>query len=385
MPRPSHPSELRVCVVTSFAFPGETGSPLLQMQTVRAVASRVAEVYVLRYSGWRGWRIRRSTWEGVDVLAIPAVMMVPALLSLAVRRRPDAVLAGGMLGGKVGSALSVVARCRVVLELHFAELELAPVAGSVPRTVAHRAASWLVRRRASAVVAFSELQRDQVVASRLCPRSRTHVIYPSVEPEALGEEASERPVRPDSPVVGYAGNFRPWQGIDLLLEAARLVWAVRPDVVVELWGSLPGEVAALGALADDTRVRIHGRVPAPTVPALLRSVDVLVLPRPDLPQNRTTASKLGEYLASGRPVVVTDVADHRTLVADTGAGIVVEPSVEGIAKGILAVLEDPESAMVRAERAVTVAEEHFGLGPATERRIRLLLEAAGGPNPGANT
>src|SRR5208337_5116223 len=49
--------------------------------------------------------------------------------------------------------------------------------------------------------------------------------------------------------------------------------------------------------------------------------------------------KISEYLASGTPVVVTNVGPFADLVRDEGLGVVVDPTPKGIADGIASILQ----------------------------------------------
>jgi glycosyltransferase involved in cell wall biosynthesis len=339
------------------------------------VAARVADVFVVRYAGWRAVRVRRRRVADIDVLELPLVAVLPAAIGLALRRRPDVIHAHGMLGATLGAVISVVSRCRLVLEFHDARTDLAPPAGDPLRSTSHRLARALVRRRLAAVVTLSKSQATFAEELRWTGAEPPHVIYPSVDEEFFADPDVLAPLRSDAPVIGYAGNFYPWQGVDLLIRAMPTVWERWPGVRVELWGSyFDAFRETFGEL--DPRIESKGSAELSEMPAILQSMDILTIPRPDLPANTTTSRKLGEYLASGRPLVVTDVADHRDLVSGNDAGLVVATDSAGVADGILAVLDHPELALHRAGNAITVARRHFSLAEATDRRMQILRRAA---------
>jgi glycosyltransferase involved in cell wall biosynthesis len=80
--------------------------------------------------------------------------------------------------------------------------------------------------------------------------------------------------------------------------------------------------------------------------------EVLVSPRLE---PYTTPLKIFSYMASGRPIVATDLPTH-TQVLDAAAAILVPPSPAGLAEGILRALEDPAGAAALGRSARHVVE-----------------------------
>jgi len=82
-------------------------------------------------------------------------------------------------------------------------------------------------------------------------------------------------------------------------------------------------------------------------------------------------TKIGEFLASGRPVVVNaGLGDCDVLLPDAGAGIILrgtdDASVERAASELIELLDDPET----PRRCRQLAERHFSL----EQAVTTLLE-----------
>jgi glycosyltransferase involved in cell wall biosynthesis len=361
---------LSICVAASFAFPGETGSPVLQMQSTLALAEAGHSIFVIRYAGWRGVRSRRTSWNGIDVYQVPLIAVAPTLVALVVRRHPVVVDAHGLLGAKLGAIVSVLGRCPLVIEFHEIQPRLPPPHVRGLRRLAHRTLAWLVVKRVRAVVTLSRSQQAKAVAEHWAPSDAVPVIYPPVDEEFFTDKPL--PLRTEAPVITYAGNFMTWQGVDLLIDAMTEVWSDRPDAIAQFWGASPDERTALESAHPDPRLHFSGRLPIDQMPSVLQGADVLVIPRPDHPANSTTGRKLGEYLASGRPLVATDVADHSFLLEPTNAALVVAPNAAAIAAGILATINSPEEAVDRARRGLDVAREHFSRPAATTQRIHLL-------------
>ena len=97
-----------------------------------------------------------------------------------------------------------------------------------------------------------------------------------------------------------------------------------------------------------------GQVDPTQVPALLRSVDVLALPNtPGRASSAYTSPlKLFEYMASGRPIVASDLPALREVLGpDTNAVLVEAGNPEALASGLARVLGDPALASRLAAQA----------------------------------
>ena len=154
------------------------------------------------------------------------------------------------------------------------------------------------------------------------------------------------------PVVLYSGNFEPYQGVDLLVGAAALV----PGAQVVFMGGEPDQVAALRAHASPAaRCVFAGKRATDDLPAFLALAAAVVSPRV---LGVNTPFKIYTYLASGRPLVATRIKSHTQVLGDSVAWLV-EPTAEGVAAGIAAVLADPADARRRADRGrALVAREY---------------------------
>jgi glycosyltransferase involved in cell wall biosynthesis len=176
-------------------------------------------------------------------------------------------------------------------------------------------------------------------------------------PPAAGEVAALRASLglDASPVVLYSGNFEPYQGVDLLLDAAALVEGAR----FVFMGGEPAEIesARARAAARGTldRVLFTGKRPPSDLPAFLALADVLASPRR---KGANTPFKVYTYLSSGRPIVATRIASHTQVLDDTNAWLV-DVTVEGLAAGVRAVLADPTEAARRAENGRALLEREY--------------------------
>jgi glycosyltransferase involved in cell wall biosynthesis len=174
------------------------------------------------------------------------------------------------------------------------------------------------------------------------------------------------------PEVVYAGHLFDYKGIPDILDAARLM----PEVRFTLVGGLPADIerhARTVASRKLDNVRLAGPRPHAELPALLWNADVLLLPPSAHHVSATVTSpvKLGEYLASGTPIVATTIPALQRLLSDREASMVAPDNGEALAAGIRRVLGD--SAYAKG-LSLAAMERAAGIGYTT--RARAILDHA---------
>ena len=178
-------------------------------------------------------------------------------------------------------------------------------------------------------------------------------------------------------MVVYAGHLYPWKGSHVLARAGQFV---PEDVTIYIVGGTPADVTSFRTYVQTEelrQVRVVGHVPPTQVPAWLRAADVVVLPNSAqsvIGSRYTSPLKLYEYLASGRPIVASDVPAIREVLTDGETGILVAPDdPAALAGGIVTLLADP----VRADRIGTAGREwvRSRTWDARARQIRTFVDA----------
>ncbi len=108
------------------------------------------------------------------------------------------------------------------------------------------------------------------------------------------------------PIIGFLGSVSYWVDVDLIAELA----AARPDWTFVLFGPIRTSVSCLQKLPN---VRLPGQRPYSQIPRYLARFDVCLNPyRNDGVAKSASPLKLYEYLASGKPIVSSDMPEaHR--------------------------------------------------------------------------
>lgn len=186
--------------------------------------------------------------------------------------------------------------------------------------------------RTQAIVAVSHDERATIAASGIVPTQRLVVIENGIDPlpyaqaQALPRESLG--VRADQPLFLCAGLWNAAKGQDLLLEALCAPGLEQVQVLLAGEGELRPQLEAwIRTHALGSRVQLLGY--RKDVPALLRSVDALVLPSrwEGMPYIAL------EALAAGTPICATPVDGARSLIHSSSAGLLASAiSAEAIAQ-----------------------------------------------------
>jgi len=232
--------------------------------------------------------------------------------------------------------------------------------------------------RVDRFLAVAESHRRYLVEREGLPADRVEVVYNGVD------TARYRP-RPPDPArarqLGLGGDKRwlvtvaslkPLKRIDLLIDAFARVVAERPELGLLIVGDGP-ERAALEA-----RVRRLGLEDWVVFLGLREEVEkILNLSELFVLSSRTEAfpNALLEAMASGLPVVATNVGSVPELVEHGKSGLLVEPGdAEALARAILEVTADRSRARAMGEQGRSVVESRFGLDTMCRERERIFAE-----------
>lgn len=164
---------------------------------------------------------------------------------------------------------------------------------------------------------------------------------------------------------GTASNTK--DGVDDLIKAFSLVLKKYPDIKLMIIGRTPNKnetsqnLKLIHKLQLSDNIIFTGTVPASKIPQILKDAEILALDRPDNQQAKYGfPTKLGEYLLSGNPVVVTSVGDIPLYLEDGISALIAPPSDENkFSQCLLWALDNPEKAQLIGERGKIVAMKYF--------------------------
>jgi len=295
--------------------------------------------------------------------AAAALPFVARLTGLLRDLRPDVVHTTSLKADLLGLPAAALVRRPLVWHVHdriAADYLPAPLA---------RALRLLARRGPRHVVVNS-----QATARTLLPLPRGWTLaYPGLAPEQVAADPAARPA-PDRPVIGLVGRVSPTKGQREFVEAcallARRYPAARFRVVGAALFAEAGYEAEVRTLAD--RLGLAGRLtwtgwvadPVAEVDALSVLVHASPVPEP-------FGQVVAEGMARGVPVVATagGGVDELARAADgTERCLVVPPGdPAALADAVARVLDRPQEAAARAERAWKDVQAEFAVAATAER------------------
>ncbi|MEK7093180.1 MAG: glycosyltransferase family 4 protein [Patescibacteria group bacterium] len=227
--------------------------------------------------------------------------------------------------------------------------------------------SWGVFARYAAQYARRMVVVTQGLKDFYCERGivagNIHVIPNGIDlksfehPESVEKARARLGLPPDKKIALYIGMLEGWKGTGTLLKAASLVSG--GTVIAIIGGESEQQVARL---ADEyPHTRFLGFRPVRELADNQAAAEVLILPNTgvgDISVRFTSPLKLLSYMASGRPIIASDLPSIREVVGEKDAFLVPPDNPDALAKMIDTVLENPYDAERRAQAARERVQEY---------------------------
>ena len=219
---------------------------------------------------------------------------------------------------------------------------------------------WLLKR-ISAIVTTNNWKKNKLAELFNYPPEKIFAIPNAVAVSQFAINVARNEARQklglplDKRIAVYTGHLYGWKGVDTLLEASQLL---RANCVVYFVGGTEKDVEEFKIKNKKLNIKdnavIVGHRSHDEIPIWLRAADVLVLPntaKEEISAHYTSPMKLFEYMASGRPIIASDLASVREVFNETLGTFFTPDDPVALSVAIQRVLEYPEEAEIKAAMA----------------------------------
>jgi colanic acid biosynthesis glycosyl transferase WcaI len=339
-------------------------------------------------AGYAGSGFRTEQWQGMKVWRCPvwvpdrptgakrilhllsfALSSAPAVLRQAFWR-PDVVwaVAPSLMCAPAAWLAARLSGAKAWLHVQDLEVDTAFELGILRhawiRVLVLRVERWLLRRF-DRVSTISTRMSKKLIAKGV-PAARVRVVENWVNLDSVvpinGPSAlrSDLGVMADTCVVLYSGNMAEKQGLDIVVEAARLL-RERHHITFILCGEGPARAWLERLSAGLPNIRFLALQPVERLNELLNLADIHLLPQRAEVADLVMPSKLTNMLASGRPVVSTAAPGTQVDELVRQCGIVVPPGdVDSFARAIELLAENSSQRKELGRRGREYAESNWG-------------------------
>ncbi|HSZ64330.1 MAG TPA: glycosyltransferase family 4 protein [Terriglobales bacterium] len=285
-----------------------------------------------------------------------ASFCVSAAVSGSALPRPDFVIATSpqLLCALAGWWIALWKRVPFVFEVRDLWPEsLAAVGVGLEGTLLHRtlgAIAGFLYRRAYRIVVVSPAFKGHLIRFWKVSAEKIFTVENGVEVDLFRFDPTAIEVRKrlnleDRFLICYIGTMGNAHGLETLMDAAEELQTVFPKAMFLLIGegAEKERIVALAAARCLINVRFLGQQPREGIPAYVSAADIciVILRKAELFKT-VIPTKMLEYMACERPVIIAVDGQARQIVEQANAGIFVEPeNSKALAQAIVELAADP--------------------------------------------
>ncbi|MSR71085.1 MAG: glycosyltransferase [Candidatus Taylorbacteria bacterium] len=214
------------------------------------------------------------------------------------------------------------------------------------------------------IVTLTSIMKAELVGQGIF-ESKILVAPDGVDLDLFGTQISQKEAREklnlpfDKKIVLYTGHLYSWKGAETLAEAAKefdentlflFVGGVEPEF--SRFIAQYKNIANIRALSFQKHERI---------PLYMKAADILVLPNSAkslMSRSYTSPLKLFEYMASGRPIVASDLPSIREVLSEKNAVLATPDDAHSFALAIRIITNDQQKARILSGQALQDVEKY---------------------------
>jgi glycosyltransferase involved in cell wall biosynthesis len=231
---------------------------------------------------------------------------------------------------------------------------LAAVGAGGEKTLLHRTLRAIARflyRHADRVVVVAPAFKDHLIRYYNVPTAKIFIVENGVETDRFRLDPAASEIRKhlkieDRFLICYIGTMGNAHGLETLIAAAAEIQTALPKATFVLIGegAEKQRIVELAAGRGLANIQFLGQQPRERIPAYVSAADLcLVMLKKTELFKTVIPTKLLEYMACERAVIVAVDGHARQIVEEAGAGVYAEPeNSSALVKAILALEADPE-------------------------------------------
>jgi len=231
---------------------------------------------------------------------------------------------------------------------------LAAVGAGSEGTLLHRtlgAVAGFLYRHADRIVVVTPAFKEHLIRYWSVPAGKVFIVENGVETDRFQLDPAAVEVRKRLKLDGrllicYIGTIGNAHGLDTLVDAAKELKTTLPKAMFLLIGegAEKQRIIDLAAARRLTNIQFLGQQPREQIPAYVSAADLcLVMLKKTELFKTVIPTKLLEYMACERPVIVAVDGQARQIVEEAGSGVFVEPeNSKALVKAILDLAEDSD-------------------------------------------
>ncbi len=271
--------------------------------------------------------------------------------------KPDVIIATSpqLLCALAGWWLAFSKRVPFVFEVRDLWPEsLAAVGACSEGSLLHRTLGTIagfLYRHAHRIVVVSPAFKDQLIRYWNVPAEKISIVENGVETDLFRLDPAALEVRKqlqleDRFLICYIGTMGNAHGLDTLIAAAEELQSALPNAMFLLIGegAEKERIVKLAAACGLANIRFLDQQPHERIPAYVSAADLcLVMLKKSELFKTVIPTKLLEYMACERPVIVAVDGQARQIAEAAGAGVFVEPeNSQALVNAVLDLAVDPE-------------------------------------------
>ncbi|MGC4192964.1 MAG: WcaI family glycosyltransferase [Thermomicrobiales bacterium] len=356
-----------------WSIPSEYGKALRDSEVRNGVSLHRFRQYVPA----RQSAIRRLGFEGS--------FLVNAMLS---RTAPGPDVVVGIIPALADGVLALMTARRfrvpmvlIVQDLMGSAAEQSGVSGGARVAVATSKLEAWICRHAAEIGVVSTGFRDRLIRQGVAPerihitRNWSHIDRPT---QGQAEVRAHLGLPQDRFIALHAGNMGLKQGLDHLIEAARIAQETSPHLLFVLMGDGNQRERLQQVAIGLDNVRFLPPQESSLFPSILAASDALLVNQLPTVTDMSLPSKLTSYFSVSRPVVaaVSPQSETAKVIDESGGGLLVDPSDPAALVSTLESLSlDPGSAQALGERGIAYATSHLSADAALANLEQLIHSA----------